>query len=398
MKRLVLALLTLFPASVLAEKAARADRAAVVKGDTEFALDLYGKLRSREGNLFLSPFSISTALAMTSAGARGKTLEQMTSTLHLPDQRRLHPALSALLGEVNAGRKKGDYQLSTANALWGQKGYHFLEPFLRLNREYYGAGLREVDFVRDTEGARKTINAWVEKQTNDKIKDLLKEGVLDSDTRLVLTNAIYFKGDWQSHFKRDQTRTRAFHLAGGKSVKAPLMYQKGKFNYHEGRGLQVLEMPYAGKNLSLVALLPARADGLEALEKDLTPKKLAGWLEGLHPRIVEVTFPRFKVTAEFSLKPALSALGMELAFSRTNADLSGMDGTRKLYISAVVHKAFIDVNEKGTEAAAATGVVVRDRSKPRTYQFRADRPFLFLIRDRRSDSILFLGRLANPAK
>jgi serpin B len=399
MKRLVLALLTLFPASVLAEKAARADRAAVVKGDTEFALDLYGKLRSREGNLFLSPFSISTALAMTSAGARGKTLEQMTSTLHLPDQRRLHPALAALMRQVNAGGAKRGYQLSTANALWGQKGHPFLPAFVKLNRDYYGAGLREVDFAANAEGARETINDWVEKQTRDRIKDLITPGMLDSDTRLVLTNAIYFKGGWQSQFKKDRTRTEDFTLADGKKVQAPLMHQRANCGYLQQVDFQALEMPYAGKDLSMVVLLPAKPDGLPGLERALKPGNLAGWLQGLRQQKVDVTLPRFKLTVEFELKRVLADLGMPLAFEPGRADFSGIDGTKKLYISVVAHKAFVDVNEKGTEAAAATGVGLKAASaRPLTPVFRADRPFLFLIRDKRADSILFLGRLTNPTK
>jgi serpin B len=395
MKRLAMGWLAgLVVAPLLLAKGAP-DTRAVVKGNTAFALELYGKLRAKEGNLFLSPFSVSTALAMTSAGARGETLDQMASTLHLPPQKELHPANAALLRQVNAGGKKRGYELVTANALWGQRGYHFLPAFVKLNKDNYGAGLREVDFAGDTEGARRTINAWVEKETKDKIKDLLGPGVLDSMTRLVLTNAIYFKGDWLRQFKKDATREEAFQLGGGKSVKAPLMHQTGKFGYLDGGTFQALEMPYAGKDLSMVVLLPKKAEGLADLEKSLTPENLAGWLKRLREQEVEVALPRFKVTAEFELKPVLASMGMTLAFGR-KADFSGMNGRRDLYLSAVVHKAFVEVNEKGTEAAAATGVVVREKSARVTPVFRADHPFVFLIRDRRSASVLFMGRLANP--
>jgi serpin B len=396
MKRLAMGLLAgLLVAPLLAAREGP-DTKAVVKGDTAFALGLYGKLRGKEGNLFLSPFSISTALAMTSAGARGETLDEMANTLHLPPQKELHPANAALLRQVNGGGKKRGYELSTANALWGQEGYHFLPAFVKLNKEGYGAGLREVDFAGDAEGARRTINAWVEKQTHDKIKDLLKPGVLDSMTRLVLTNAIYFKGDWLRQFKKDATREEAFQLGGGKGVKAPLMHQTGTFGYLDGGTFQALEMPYAGKDLSMVVLLPKKVEGLADLEKSLTPDNLAGWLKKLREREVEVALPRFKVTSEFQLKPVLSGLGMPLAFSPGKADFSGIDGSRKLFITAVVHKAFVEVNEKGTEAAAATGVVAGADSALVTPVFRADHPFVFLIRDRRSGSVLFLGRLADP--
>jgi len=394
----LLAFLVVIAASRAEDAPAAAGRTAVVQGNTQFALELYGQLRSKEGNLFCSPFSISTALAMTSAGARGDTLAQMEKVLHLPDQKRLHPALAALLKQANGSgsAKKRGYQLSTANALWGQKGYPFLADFLKLNKKYYGAGLRHVDFSGGTETDRKTINAWVQKQTQDKIKDLLKRGVLTSDTRLVLTNAIYFKGDWASQFKKDRTRPEPFHLAAGKTVKVPLMHQKQTFGYHDGGSFQALEMPYVGKDLSMVVLLPKKVDGLADLEKSLTPANLGRWLKGLRSKEVQVALPRFKMTSAFQLKETLSSLGMPLAFSR-RADFSGINGGKEpLFISAVVHKAFVDVNEQGTEAAAATGVVVGTTSARVTPEFRADRPFVFLIRDKRSDSVLFLGRVVNP--
>jgi serpin B len=375
----------------------RPDARAVVKGNTNFALDLYAKLRAKEGNLFCSPFSISTALAMTSAGARGQTLTQMTTTLHLPDQKELHPALGALLAEVNAPGKKRGYELKAANALWGQQGHPFLKDFLNLNKKYYHAGLQQVDFAKSPDDARKTINRWVEKQTNDKIKDLLPPGTIEPLTRLVLTNAVYFKGDWASQFKKDRTKQGPFTLADGSKAKTPLMRQAGRFAYHDGGSVQVLEMPYVGKDLSMVVLLPQKADGLADLEKSLTPDKLAGWIKALRPYTVDVTLPRFKLTHALSLKETLASMGMTDAFGE-KADFSGIDGTRDLYISAVVHKAFVDVNEKGTEAAGATGVIVGARSAGvrRVAEFKADHPFVFLIRDRRSDSVLFLGRLANP--
>jgi serpin B len=394
------ALLFLASANVRAADApAPADRAALVKDNTAFALDLYGKLREREGNLFLSPYSISTALGMTYAGARGETAEQMAKKLHFtlePD--RLHPAFAALVQEVNGEGKKRGYQLSTANALWGQKGYGFKEDFLKLTRDNYGAGLNEVDYMRSIEAARKTINAWVEKETNNKIKELIKDGMLESDTRLVLTNAIYFKGDWASQFKKDLTRQEEFRLGASGKVKTALMHQNGEFGYFEDKDVQGLELPYVGKDLSMVVLLPKKVDGLADLEKGLTADKLGGWMKALRPCEVIVTLPKFKTTSEFRMKEVLSELGMPIAFSR-RADFSRMNGGQEpLMIGDVVHKAFVDVNEEGTEAAAATGVIAKPGSVQADPVFRADHPFVFLIRDRRNDSILFLGRLADPSK
>lgn len=374
----------------------RVDIREVSQGNTRFALGLYDRLRAEKGNLFFSPFSLSTALSMTSAGARGKTLAEMEAALSLPDQKTLHPVVAHLLKELNGTDDKRGYQLAVANRLWGQVGHRWEKSFLDLMDRRYDAGVEQVDFVKARAAARKTINSWVEKQTRDRIKDLIPDGVLDDRTRLVLTNAIYFKGDWHSKFKKDSTKDADFHLADGKKVKVPLMYQAARFAYAETREMQILEMPYAGKEVSMVILLPRKADGLAALEKSLTAAKLKQWLESPRERSVYAYVPRFKITSSFKLKGALAKMGMETAFSR-GADFSGMDGTKDLYLSEVVHKAFVDVNEKGTEAAAATGVVVATKSAPVVIpEFRADRPFLFLIRDTRYDNVLFLGRLADP--
>jgi len=377
----------------------KTDKAAVVKGNNEFAFDLYGKLRQEKGNLFLSPYSISTALAMTTTGARANTLTQMEKTLRFPvEQDRLHPAFSALQRDTKAGK---GYQLSVANALWCQVNYAIRDDFLKTNETYYGGKPTGVDFAGKTEEARQTINTWVEKQTQDKIKELLKPKVLDSDTRVVLTNAIYFKGDWNTKFKKEATREAPFLLTSGQKSTAPLMNQKGKFKYLDGGDFQALEMPYVGKELSLVAFLPKQVDGLPEFEKQLTEANLSRWLGGMRERDVEVAFPKFKVEAGFSLKEVLQGLGMSDAFQGGVADFSGINGKKQdLHISAVIHKAFVDVNEEGSEAAAATAVVITRESAPaeRDPVFRADHPFLFLIRDNRSGSILFLGRLVEPRK
>jgi len=402
---ILFATVVLLPSQTLQAAERKVDSAALIKGNNQFALDLYGKLKEKEGNLFFSPYSISTALAMTYGGARATTAEAMAKTLHFTlDSKELHPAFAALIQEINGAPKvdpkKRGYQLSTANALWAQKGYPFLPEYLRLTKDNYGAGVEEVDFARATEEARKTINNWVEKETHDKIKDMLKRGMLTPVTRLVLTNAIYFKGDWASQFKKDQTREDTFHLSGGKTIKTALMHQTRKFGYAENDAHQTLEMPYVGEHLSMVVLLPRKVDGLPALEKALAADNFAAGLARLQQQEVIVTLPKFKTTSEFSLKETLSALGMGIAFDG-GADFSGMNGGKEsLSISAVIHKAFVDVNEEGTEAAAATGVILDNspREPPPVPVFRADRPFVFLIRDARSNSILFLGRINHPQK
>jgi serpin B len=376
----------------------KANTAAVIAGNNQFAFDLYAQLRDRPGNLFFSPESISTALAMTYAGARGETAEQMARTLHFTlESEQLNHAFHALVQELNGGQKKRDYELRVANALWGQRGFGFLPSFLQLLQSSYGAGLREVDFSGDTEAARRTINAWVEQETQDKIKDLLKPGVIDSLTRLVLTNAIYFKGDWDRQFKKNLTQKQTFHLSAEQKTEVPMMHQTGMFKYLDAGAFQALELPYKEKELSMVVLLPREADGLTAFEQTLTPSVLDSWLARMRSEEVIVALPKFKSTSEFSLAETLSAMGMPQLFTPGQADLSGMNGKRDLFVKAVVHKAFVDVNEEGTEAAAATGVVVAKRAAvPVRTQFVADRPFVYLIRDNHSGSILFLGRLADP--
>jgi serpin B len=382
------------------------DVAKVAEGCNRFAFDLYSRLKGVEGNLFLSPYSISTALTMTSAGARGQTADQMAKTLCLPASGgAIHVAYATLQRDLNATGAKGVFDLVVANRLWGQKGYTFLQDFLALLKANYGAGLEQVDFAGATEAARQTINAWIEKQTRDKIKDLLKPGILDAMTRLVLTNAIYFKGKWAEEFDKKATRDGDFYVTPEKKVATPLMHRTAKFGYFEGDGLQALELPYQGDRLAMVVLLPKRnvppgaKDGLAALEASLSADKVAEWVGKLRRREVEVALPRFKTTAEFSLAEVLAAMGMKDAFDSGCADFSGMNGKKDLFISAVVHKAFVDVNEEGTEAAAATAVVIRpENGGGGPPEFRADHPFLFLIRDTRTGAILFLGRILDPTK
>ena len=369
----------------------------MVEGNTSFALDLYSRL-SRDNNLFFSPYSISTALAMTGGGARGNTAGQMSHTLHFPfglDQ--LHPAFAELGTRLNAVQNAGQVQLYVANSLWPQKGHPFRPAYLSLVRENYGATITPVDYFRATEAARQTINKWVEAKTRNKIEHLIQPGDLDPATILVLVNAIYFKGSWATRFEVDQTRETDFTLPSGEKTPVAMMHQVGTFGYRELKGVQVLELPYAGGQMSMLVLLPREKDGLPQIEAGLNAGSLKSWLAGLSTAEVQVYLPRFKLAwGPFDLTDHLKALGIQDAFVPGTADFSGMDGTRNLFIDLVLHQAMVEVNEEGTEAAAATGVTMR-LSAAHPHIFRADHPFLFLIRDNSSGSVLFMGRVVDPA-
>jgi len=395
---------------------------ALVEGNNRFALELYAKLRDAEGNLFLSPYSISTALAMTYAGAENATAAQMANVLRFPIERskdldsnkqgelsdsikkklmsreHLAAAFGKLQKSVLADPKEKGCELSVANALWGQKGCRFKQQFIDLVRTDYDGRFSELDFVAAAESARKTINAWVEKKTKNKIKELIKPGMLNSMTRLVLTNAIYFKGAWAEQFEEAMTQPGTFNLADGKKIEVPMMNQTDKFKYAETDTLQLLDLPYAGDDLSMTILLPKKEFPLSDFEKTLTAKSLLPLLTKLYERKVIVSIPKFKITSEFSMASVLKSMGMTDAFTPGAADFSGINGGKDLFISAVVHKAFVEVNEEGTEAAAATAVGISTTSMPIDSPpiFRADRPFLFLIRQNKTAGILFIGRVANP--
>jgi serine protease inhibitor len=370
----------------------------IVKGNNQFAIELYAKLQERKGNLFFSPYSISSALAMTYAGAKGQTESQMSAVLHFPARTGFHSAFGKIIKDLNTRGEKGRYELTIANALWGQKGYTFLKEFIDLIKADYGGQLNEVDFISATETARKTINAWVEQKTKDKIKELIKPGVLDAMTRLVLTNAIYFKGNWASQFKEEQTKNAPFTLLEGDKVQVPMMNQMEQFPYAETESFRALELPYVDNELSMIIFLPKEIDGLKEFEQEFTLDNVSQWLNKLHKREVIVSIPKLKMTSEFSLASVLKSMGMTDAFSPSAADFSGMTEKKDLYISAVIHKAYVDINEEGTEAAAATAITMRLTSvgPSQTPVFRADHPFVFLIRDNQTGSILFIGRLMNP--
>ena len=381
----------------------------IVKGNTDFAFDLYAQLKDAEGNLFFSPYSISTALAMTYAGARGETEKQIAKTLHFPvvqyfDSDPFQRDYCNLIKQLNAQGQNGDYQLIIANALWAQKDYPFrnipegFESFLGWVESCYKARVENVDFVNETEKTRKKINKWVEDETNKQIQNLIPEGVLNAMTRLVLTNAVYFKGDWAETFDKAKTKDADFFISADTTVTAPLMYQKETVEYAENDLLQILQLPYQGDDLSMVFLLPKDKHGLADLETELTAEKLTEWQKQLHKEDVFIYLPRFKITSQFSLNDTLAKMGMPDAFDESKANLSGMTGNKDLFISAVLHKAFVEVNEEGTEAAAATGVMIGLTSVRTTspHVFRADHPFIFIIKDNNTGSILFVGRVADP--
>jgi len=372
----------------------------LVKGNTAFALDLYSVLRKQEGNLFFSPYSISTALAMTYGGAQGNTREQMAEVLKftLP-QSQLPGAFARLQAQLNTKQDKGEIELTVANALWGEKDYSFLADFIQSISENYGTPLNRVDFKNNHEQTRTRINEWVEQKTNDKIKDLIQPGVLNPLTRLVLTNAIYFRGTWSLQFNERNTKEDRFWIAPDKAIMVPLMTQTDHFSSWENEQMQVLELPYLGNSLAMIVLLPRKNDGLAAIETALTVENVTDWAKvPTRKRKIRVTVPKFTMTSEFKLEKILGGMGMPDAFT-AQADFSGMTGNRDLHINAVIHKAFVDVNEKGTEAAATTAVTMQllsyDTPPP---EFRADHPFLFLIRHNPSESILFMGRVADPTQ
>jgi serpin B len=376
--------------------------ATLVDGNSAFAFNLYQQLRDEEGNIFYSPYSISLALAMTYAGARNETEQQMADALSftLP-QNQLHPAFNALAleldsrGEGAKGKDGEGFRLNIINAIWGQRDYTFLTEFLDRLAVNYGAGLRVLDFIGAPEESRVTINDWVAEQTEERIKDLIPPGLINPATRLVLTNAIYFNAAWLYPFKEDLTRDGAFYLLDGSEVTVPMMRQMESFGYAEGDGYQAVELPYDGSELSMVILLPASGQ-FETFESALDAAQVEGIIGSLENREVSLTMPKFEFDSSFSLREALSALGMPIAFSDA-ADFSGMTGNRDLFIADVVHKAFVSVDEAGTEAAAASAVVMEMTAMPETVEVTIDRPFIFLIRDIETGAILFVGCTLNPA-
>jgi len=372
----------------------------VVKANNSFALDIYKRYCPSDTNIFFSPYSISSALAMTYEGARGKTAEEMAKVFYFPrDEKSRREGYLFLYGEIN--RKDKKYKLSTANALWVQKDYHFLNEYIGVVKKYYGGSVKNMDFKTRAEESRKEINRWVEKETNDKIKDIIPSGAINAITRLVLTNAVYFKGEWAKQFDSKKTRDEDFTVSAGKKVKVPMMERTGDeavFPYAEDSAAQILEMPYSGDDLSMLVLLPKNGD-MKKLENFLSVKKLQEWKGSVKKQRVDVFFPKFKFETKYFMAKDLAEMGMAEAFSGS-ADFSGMTGQKDLCISRVIHQAFVEVNEEGTEAAAATAVIMKltamPSQQPPVPVFRADRPFIFIIQQKATGNMLFMGRVSNP--
>lgn len=385
----------------------------------DFAQRFYGRVAAGEpGNLFFSPLSIHAALSMTYAGARGETAEQMREVLafeYAPDEGIEHAAYHQLLTALNdvpttafdtvengerTTVERPVFELVVANRLWGQQGFSWNSGYIGLTEREYLAGLQEVNFRTDAEGARNTINGWIEETTRERIKNLIPSGALNAMTRLVLTNAIYFKANWQDVFEERATKPEPFHLSGGPTAEVPMMHQSEHFAYAESADWQALEMPYERNALSMIVILPADRDGaMQTAEQQLASGDLMDALESRQRTKVNVWFPKFTITQQLDLGTTLQAMGMPLAFSE-QADFGGMTPEAELMISKALHKAFVEVDEKGTEAAAATAVVMSLTSAPvepeKPKVFRADRPFIFLIRHNASGAILFAGRVMDP--
>lgn len=374
------------------------DVKSVVEANNQFCFKLYHNLREKElGNIFFSPFSITMAMAIVFEGARGWVAEEMVDVFKFPVEpeirRRSFRTLYQSLNKEDAKCK-----LNLANALWIQKDYPILSDYLKAIKEYYSGNATNVDFINATERARQMINAWVEEKTNNRIKNLFPPGSLNSNSRLVVTNAIYFKGNWQKQFDKKLTIEEDFYVSETKIIKVPMMRRtdpEAIFNYADTDLLQILEIPYEGNDLSMIILLP-KDRSVSDLENKLNKDNLEEWKKQLSKQRVNVYIPRFTFEIRYELTTNLSELGMPNAFA-PHCDLSGIDGTKNLYIQSVIHKAFVEVNEEGTEAAAATGVAVGITAvRPQIPVFRADHPFAFLIQERSTGNILFIGRIVEP--
>jgi serpin B len=370
-------------------------RETLAAGNRTFALDLYRALRKQDGNLFYSPHSISTALAMAYAGAAGETQRQMAEALHFTlSSEDLHAAFNALDLALTSPEAAAAFRLNVANALWAQEGYEFLPSYLDTLAVHYGAGMRLADFTQDTlrEEAREAINAWVSEQTERKIEELLQEGDLTADARLVLLNAIYFKADWNVPFSGDMQGD--FTRLDGSQITVPMMSRRAETPYLVGAGFEAFALDYKGDRVRMLVLVPD-AGTFEAFEASLDAAQVEAIMAGLETVDLQLTMPKFEFKARFALQNVLAGLGMEDAFQGGVADFSGMDGTRDLFIQSVIHEAFVAVDEEGTEAAAATGVVVGVESMPMN-MITVDRPFIFLIHDVETDTLLFVGRVLDP--
>ncbi len=372
----------------------------IAHANNEFAFDLYKEVsKTGTGNIFFSPFSISTALAMTYAGANGSNETEMAKSMNFkPNTPDFHLSYGKYLKTLDKNAK-GNIQLRIANRLWGEKTYTLKPEFISLNKEAYNSPLQKMNFIGSPDGSRMEINAWVEKQTEQRIKDLIPPGAITTDTRLVLTNAIYFKGDWLYQFDKKNTRDKKFNLADGSTIKTPFMNFEGALNYAENDLAKMIRLPYKGEKQSMIIVLPHETKNLTRVEEQMNASTFASVLYAQQPEVI-LALPKFKLTVPLGLNGYLQNLGMHEAFN-AGADFSKMTPSNDLWISSVVHKAFIEIDEEGTEAAEATAVImtiesVGPHTPPKPKEFIADHPFLFYIIDDETQSILFMGRLMEP--
>jgi len=379
-----------------------ADIKTLIEGNTAFGFNIYRILSKTGDNIFYSPYSISAALAMTYAGARSESEQRIADTMQfmLP-QSNLHAAFNSMdieLGSRGQGAKGKDdkgFRLHVVNAIWGQKDFSFLPAFLDVLAENYGAGLRIVDYINETEKSRIKINSWVSEQTEQRIKDLIPAGALNAMTRLVLTNAIYFNAAWADQFNENATMNAPFYLIDGKEKSVSMMKNTASYRFAEGEGYRAVELPYDGGELSMVILLP-QTGSFSTFQSSLNAGEVQNIIESLENRQITLSIPKFKFDSQFSLKEALTAMGMGPEFT-PDADFSGMTGERDLFISDVLHKAFVAVDESGTEAAAATAVIMKATAMPmQPLEITVNRPFIFFIRDIQTGAVLFIGQILNP--
>jgi len=369
----------------------------VVKDNTKFAFDFYSKVSEREtGNIFFSPISLSSAMSMTFAGSSDETKNQISKVFHFEsNDKKYHQKQGKIIKRYSSNADS--IKLSLVNTLWAEKTYQFKKDYNKLIQKSYSATIHQVDFVGKAEESRIQINNDISKLTFDKIKELLPSGSINSLTRLVLTNAIYFKGNWKTKFDKKKTFDGNFYITHQNKINCKMMGVKSRFNYYEGSKIQAIEMPYKGGNFSMVIILPSAGITLADYTKEFTYSTIEDILKRMTSEDINVSIPKFKISTGYQLKPLLSEMGMPLAFT-DYATFSNMTSKNDLKISDVFHKAYIEVNEEGTEAAAATAVVIAVKSIGNDKYFVANRPFIFMIRDRVTGTILFMGRIVDPTK
>ncbi len=372
----------------------------LAESNNHFAIDLFKQIQSKSDNLIYSPYSISTVLAMCYSGASGKTAEQMSEVLYFPPPEKLEKASWNLKKQILSGDTLSGTEINLANAIWVQENFKFLPEYINKINKWYNAPLTEMDFTREAsrKASRVKINNWVEENTGGKIKNLISPGILKANTRMVLTNAIYFNGKWMWSFDKNRTAPSIFHVSSQESVITDFMHLTRTFPYYEDDEIQALRLPYQNERLSMTILLPKSIDGWKMISRILDYKRLDRVESQFTDTKITVSLPKFTYELKLNLQEQLSGLGMDMAFN-INADFSGMNGEKNLFIDEVIHMAFIKVSESGTEAAAATGAIINLKSayRDKTIRFNADHPFLYFIRDHQTGCIIFIGRLVMPS-